>query len=277
MQSEGWKHGLITGLHKHMEIEQKDRRNEDEIEFGITLYRVSVNLTVRKQVGGSYQFEIKNDVGVKVVFNRGVLNIIHIVRELRQYAKNNGSVLTSWQMELNDAFIDAGFVWSWSIGFVCNPNRLKVLLSKGGIQCYFEICYRPGVVVGNCYELTSYEGKVISGSRKIYGIRMLDVGLIVGVVGNFFQAAVGEGSSTSGARQSDMSRYEATTVEQVGGGTHQRRSPGAEELQSPSMKRLRLYDKIVDLLLLVRTSGTDGTVVPQLLGILKIIEEEVKK
>jgi hypothetical protein len=270
MQREQWKHALITGLPKHMDASNHTEgvKNENTIGFKLVVYGVSIILQVEKHTW-AYEFTLTrdvNDVIISFYRSESEFDVNNIVKELRLYARRHGTKLIDWQIQLADSFIDAGFSWAWTTGFVCNASYIKVLLSKYGVNFYFEMVYRRTVIDGNYYQLLDTSENPIKESKMNFGIKTPTLGSIVQNVLRFFSTqpkANGGPSSVPGS-----SAVGPVPVVTTSGG---RPSP-----PSSNALKMHLYEIIIDLLLWVRTHGNDpgaAGVLESLRGIRGMLKE----
>jgi hypothetical protein len=223
----------------------------EELQYEINLYGVSFLLDVRWD-DPFYHFELKRDKSdqrstdhIEPVDFFDSDSLDRLLNNVRAYAKLTTRYNT-WQVALNDTFTDAGFLWLSTEQFERKLNYLHVLLSKNGLNYYFELHFRAGGHTGNYYELLDTMNRPIPRSRTNFGPVLPKYASIVDTISGVWAAARVSGAGSGAAAR-------------VGGGS--------------ASSKLRVYEAIVDLLLSVRGRDIPEETVNSVSDLLREVKE----
>lgn len=258
----GWMHTLHTELIKYIDIQANDVSigGVDTLRLSTKLYQVSLTLDILYQAN-VYTFIFKSNY--RIIKDMGLptasFNTKKVLEEIRSCAKTeNKKQSTAWSDEyfsLVDAFADASLVVIESIGFELKENHFNVLLSKDGNQCYFVLDYDTGLRV-TMYHLATYPlHEMISGCTDIFQGRNLNIVSIVRHVLSHFKSV--EFASDKSPASMSQQTNDTTARRSVP-------NPPAQGSKSSDSSMIRLYDAIVELLIVVnadRTSSNDVEVI----------------
>ena len=143
----GWEDLLSLKLIEMMEIEGTVIVDHG-IQFTLQLYGAQFTLRIWNLMDNDgrtplYRLEFQNTRGQKIdgfdIIGPS-LDIRNVVHQIRSYAQGETN-WRNWQWLLSDAFVDAGFRLNEKTESEADEHIFKILLSKGGINLYFEINY----------------------------------------------------------------------------------------------------------------------------------------
>jgi hypothetical protein len=247
-------HKVRFNLNPYMDIRPLSSAVSGELGYDITLYGISFLLSVRLDEP-FYVFEMKRN---KTDERSSTVHLLvdyydedkmkALIDHVREYAKDNAPEYNRWQIALNDAFTDAGFVWL-KTGFDRTSDHVHVGLSKADLNYFFDMQVNaPG---GGYYELRNTSNTPIPGSRTDFGPGIPSAASVVKTISGVFRplAVGGGGAPRSNAPQGSSS---------------------AQKVQ------MQLYEIIVDLLTWVRTHGTESSA-PVIAGLLRDIKDTLPR
>ncbi len=224
-------HTLQTELIKYIDIQANDVSIDgvNQLSLSIQLYQVSLMLDILYQANVYTLVFRSNYRRIKEMqLPTESFNTKKVLEEIRSCAKTeNKNQRTAWSDEyfsLVDAFADANLVVIESIEFVVKPNHFNVLLSKDGVQCFFVLDYFTDFNVTS-YHLATYPSHdVISACTDTIEGRNLNIASVLHRVLSHFKSV----------------EYASD------------KSPASMPQQTnSSSSRIRLYDAIVELLIVV--------------------------
>jgi hypothetical protein len=275
-------HTLQTELIKYIAIQANNVSigGVDALRLSIQLYQVSLTLDILHQAN-VYTLQFRSNYRIIKDMNlpAASFNTKKVLEEIRSCAKTENKKQSAvWSDEyfsLVDAFADASLVVIESVGFVVKENHFNVLLSKDEVQCYFVLDYETELELTS-YHLATYPShNIISGFDEIFHGRNLDIVSVVNHVLSHFKsveyasdkspASMPQQTNDTTARRS-VPNPPASMPQQTNDTTARRSvpNPPAQGSKSSDSSTIRLYDAIVELLIVVnadRTSSNDVEVI----------------
>jgi hypothetical protein len=221
----------------------------DVFKFNITMYTVSFVLVVMK-AKSVYLIQFINGGNATDPINVGsnVSDTKTVVNQIRTYAKTLTKGWSDWHFWLSDAFADAfagvNIELDQYTGCRVDDQYFQVLLSKGGLHCYFVMEYVQGVVLK--YSLNSYpDMRPYSECNETLDSSEFNITSIAGHVLRAlkFLSAAGEGPSRLISPQGNKS-----------GPRNSQPNQPAQDSDSSQLATMSLYAAIVELLVAVHAN-----------------------
>jgi hypothetical protein len=267
----GWDHSLITKLIELMEVEGTESI-VNGFKYTLWLYGVGFTLEIWTTLDGSgqirqYRLNFQYGPGSKMdgePIEGPSLDIRNVVNQIRSYAQGE-TRWREWQWLLSDAFVDAGFRFNEKTGLEIEEHHFKASLSKGGINLFFEIEYKFKDNESFC-SVTDTSNSRHSLAHWLFDGEMSQFKLVVDHVHSIFQSQlIKDGEASVSVSQQPNGNTPRSSVS----------NPPAQGSKSSDSSTIRLYDAIVELLIVVY-SGRKCTNDKEVIDLLQQAREILK-